>query len=440
MESNRQLAPLRESVLARVEIDPRLLMAAKAIQLMSGKNDDGTPKISDEMAIAAALYQAGTGQLVGRDFYVNDKVGRMEGYRGAARDAANRGAGELQIDYRPLTAAENAENEVKPCDVAYACEVYQLRAWRMAQKMGQPYKPITGVGVLREVEKYTNTDDWKESSSGKKYKAGLKPREQWRPITLEGGMTWAKKAKNRAYKDALRHVPGAPATVEEVLEEGALSGAEMPPEGARMGVDQAVEWVRQNAAATDGEYRQVSPEEQAATLQANVARMRGPGGNDPLGIDEQPRQVQRQPTPQEVRKPAAPAPEPPPDNGHEADAEIPMKSAEELRAIAAAADAQFEAMQSARAERAAAAPKPQPPANPAQKLAVIKSVGWALQALNLAKRQPYYQNKRGEADYGHMAASALKLGYPEIVDGNLVEVIAALEDHALAAAHEKQDA
>jgi hypothetical protein len=252
-EQTRQLARQSEGVLAQVTMDPRLLMAAKAIQLMSGKNEDGTPKISDEMAIAAALYQAGTGQLVGRDFYVNDKVGRMEGYRGVARDASDRGAGELELRYRPLTAAENAEHEIEPGDIAYACEVYQLRAWRVAQRMSVEartpctYQPITGIGVVREIEKYDrkSTQKWLESEK----RSERQPKAQWRKLDLEGGMTWAKKARNRAYKDALRHVPGAPATVDEVLEEGALQGVERPEMGARLNMDQAQEWVKQGIQA-----------------------------------------------------------------------------------------------------------------------------------------------------------------------------------------------
>jgi len=286
--SNRQLARPGESVLAGVEMDPRILMAAKAIQIMSGKNDDGSPKIGDEMAIAAALYQAGTGQLVGRDFYVNDRVGRMEGYRGAARDAADRGAGEMQIEYRQMTNDEIAENEIQPGDSTYVCEVYQLRAWKLAQSIGKPYKPIVGIGIIREIEKYDkkSTQGWNAAT---RHYDSL-PRQQWRLLTLEGGMTWAKKARNRAYKDALRHVPGVPASVDEVLEEGTLQGVELPAEGARLDMERARAWVesQRNADAVQGEFRKLTPEEQGATLRRNTAAMRGPKVDDPLGIDEPP--------------------------------------------------------------------------------------------------------------------------------------------------------
>jgi hypothetical protein len=161
-----------QQALDEAPIDPRLLMAAKAIQLMAGQDDQGYPKISADMALAAAMYQAGTGQMLGRDFYVNDKQGRMEGYRGVARDANERGVGEVQIKYRSLTAQEADDNEIKPGDVAVACEVYQLRAWERCQRLGIRYEPVVGIGILWAREKI--------NSYGK-------------PISLAGGMTWHKK-------------------------------------------------------------------------------------------------------------------------------------------------------------------------------------------------------------------------------------------------------
>jgi hypothetical protein len=235
-----------QTALDEATIDPRLIMAAKAIQLMAGQDNDGKPKISADMALAAAMYQAGTGQLLGRDFYVNEKIGRMEGYRGVSRDAMDRGVGEVQIKYRSLTAQECEDHEIAAGDTAVVCEVYQLRTWNLAQRMGQPYEPISGVGVIRKIEKFT-AHEWKESSSGKKYKSAL-PENQWKPLTLEGGMTWRKKAQNRAYKEAMRHVPGAHASAAEVLEEATIHGmTEQPPEAAHLTMEQAIAWAKQNA-------------------------------------------------------------------------------------------------------------------------------------------------------------------------------------------------
>ena len=158
-----------QTALDEAQIDPRLIMAAKAIQLMAGQDNDGNPKISADMALAAAMYQAGTGQLLGRDFYVNEKIGRMEGYRGVSRDAVDRGVGEVQIKYRSLTFQECEDHEIMAGDTAVVCEVYQLRAWRLAQSMGQRYEPITGIGVVRKVEKYDKktTERWDEGARRK---------------------------------------------------------------------------------------------------------------------------------------------------------------------------------------------------------------------------------------------------------------------------------
>lgn len=235
-----------QTALDEATIDPRLIMAAKAIQLMAGQDNDGKPKISADMALAAAMYQAGTGQLLGRDFYVNEKIGRMEGYRGVSRDAMDRGVGEVQIKYRSLTAQECEDHEIAAGDTAVVCEVYQLRAWNIAQRMGQPYEPISGVGVVRKVEKYDKKSVQRWDDSAKRYVP--LPESGWRFLTLEGGMTWRKKAQNRAYKEAMRHVPGAHASAAEVLEEATIHGmTEQPPEAARLTMEQAIAWAKQNA-------------------------------------------------------------------------------------------------------------------------------------------------------------------------------------------------
>ena len=179
-----------QTALDEAQIDPRLIMAAKAIQLMAGQDDKGKPKISADMALAAAMYQAGTGQLLGRDFYVNEKIGRMEGYRGVSRDAMDRGVGEVQIKYRSLTAQECEDHEIAAGDTAVVCEVYQLRAWNLAQRMGQPYEPISGVGVVRKVEKYDKKSVQRWDDSAKRYVP--LPESGWRFLTLEGGMTCRK--------------------------------------------------------------------------------------------------------------------------------------------------------------------------------------------------------------------------------------------------------
>jgi hypothetical protein len=267
-----------QTALDEAQIDPRLIMAAKAIQLMAGQDDNGKPKISADMALAAAMYQAGTGQLLGRDFYVNEKIGRMEGYRGVSRDAMDRGVGEVQIKYRSLTTQEAEDHEIAAGDTAVVCEVYQLRAWNMAQRMGQPYEPISGVGVVRKVEKYDKKSTQRWDDSAKRYVP--LPESGWRFLNLEGGMTWRKKAQNRAYKEALRHVPGAHASAAEVLEEATIHGmTEQPPEAARLSMEQAIAWAKQHEVAggpdwdaiEEGEFTEVKPEAPSAQDAANDA-------------------------------------------------------------------------------------------------------------------------------------------------------------------------
>lgn len=245
------VAAKAQEALDSTQLDPRLLMVAKAMQLMSGQDRDGNPNITGDLAIAAALYQAGTGQMLGRDFYVNEKVGRMEGYRGVARDANERGVGEVQIKYRPLTAEEATDHEIEAGDTAVACEVYQLRAWNVCQRMGQRYEPIVGIGVIRKVEKYDKKSTQKWNDNERRYVQ--LPESGWRLQTLEGGMTWRKKAQNRAYKDALRHTPGMPASPEEVITEAAMTLDELPPEAARLDMAQAMAWVAEHGAAGDDE-------------------------------------------------------------------------------------------------------------------------------------------------------------------------------------------
>ncbi len=244
-----------QNALNETQIDPRLAMAAKVIQAMAGLDKDGKPAISADMALAAAVYQAGTGQVLGRDFYLNEKVGRMEGYRGVARDAIERGVGEVQVEYRSLTAEEAEDHEIQPGDTAVVCEVYQLRAWRMAQGIGKRYKPIEGVGVVRKIEKYDRKSTQRWNDGQRRYEQ--LPESQWRPAQLEGGLTWRKKAQNRAYKEAMRHVPGGLASAAEVLEEGTMGGmVEQPPATAKLTMDQALAWVREHMAddAKEGEF------------------------------------------------------------------------------------------------------------------------------------------------------------------------------------------
>lgn len=278
------LSPVRQepapSVLAGVPVDPRIATAAKAIQLMNGRNEDGSFRIDEPLAIAAAMFQVTTGQVLGRDFFINAKFGRIEGYQGVERSATRRGIGEVEVRYRRMSPEELEDNEVRPGDTAVICEIYQLEVWRKKQQLGLPYSPILGVGLIREQEKFTNTDRWEERTSAAgtqvNVKVGLKPRDEWQPVQLELGMTWHRKAKNRAYKDALRHTPGAAASGAELIAEaaGEIDGFELPPAAAVLTPGQANAWVEKQRAAAAQRARtpgQVAADQDA--LHAQAARV-----------------------------------------------------------------------------------------------------------------------------------------------------------------------
>jgi hypothetical protein len=123
--------------------------------------------------------------------------------------------------------------------------------------------------VIRKVEKYDKKSTQKWNDNERRYVQ--LPESGWRLQTLEGGMTWRKKAQNRAYKDALRHTPGMPASPEEVIAEAAASLDELPPESARLDIAQAMAWVAEHGTAgddepdgvTEGEFKEQSAAQQA---------------------------------------------------------------------------------------------------------------------------------------------------------------------------------
>lgn len=235
-------------------ISPEIIALTQAFLMAS-------PEITLPQAVKAAYFFHNTGQVEGRDSYIGT-TGRvtgkvLEGYRGVARDAAERNVGEVQIKYRPLTADEATWNDVQPGDLARACEVYQLRAWRIAQTMGQPYEPIIGIGIV---------------------KPGEKVDRDGKPIPLIGGMTWGKKCQNRAYKDAMRHVPGMAINGAEVLEDAEERDIHVEvPQGAQLTREQAIALVAEAERLSIAPPQPMSTEQATATLAQNNARTRGTG-------------------------------------------------------------------------------------------------------------------------------------------------------------------
>jgi hypothetical protein len=78
---------------------------------MAGQERDRAPNISGDMALAAAMYQAGTGQLLGRDFYVNDGSRTGDGFTTAVGDNLNSGKSpdKPMKSLRGLLAAHNLD-------------------------------------------------------------------------------------------------------------------------------------------------------------------------------------------------------------------------------------------------------------------------------------------------------------------------------------------
>ena len=95
--------------------------------------------------------------------------------------------------------------------------------------------------------------------------------------------------------------------------------------------------------------------------------------------------------------------------------------------------------------RSADAPQPTSAARPANgngapkpangnvtplKQAIIKTPKFPQHAQTLADEFPAYRGNTGGADMGHILASMVKLGYPELTDANIADAFAALRQHA----------
>lgn len=67
---------------------------------------------------------------------------------------------------------------------------------------------------------------------------------------------------------------------------------------------------------------------------------------------------------------------------------------------------------------------------PTGKRPPVKGGGWTSAATQLSEKEPYYQAANGSPDFFHMLGAAGKIGYLEINDANLADVIADLEGYA----------
>lgn len=197
---NDPVAQMRMALIANADKD----MALRIFSILASYP---TKKpITFEQAFAAYVYEVKhPGQQLGRDFYIEPSIGLMPGYPGIEKDTVARKAGHLDVRYRVMTHEELEENEIKPGDSTAVCEIYQLDIWERMRRMGLRYQPIIGFGIVRDKEKWV-TEDWVGEWPNRK----KVPLKEPKPVELSGGYTWHRKARNRAYKDALRHTPGLP--------------------------------------------------------------------------------------------------------------------------------------------------------------------------------------------------------------------------------------
>jgi hypothetical protein len=183
------------------QINPDLAQEAMAI-IMSRPVDQYNPPLQPARAVAAALHQRATGQVCGRDFFVDNRMGLVPGYRGRIREASDRGIDDYIDEYRPFTAQENEEHEIQRGDTAKVCELHIPSRAKLCRDMGIMYKPVIGFGIVRAREKKNGRGE---------------------PIELTGGYTWDRKARNRALKDALSHA-GYAKTAREVIADAQARG------------------------------------------------------------------------------------------------------------------------------------------------------------------------------------------------------------------------
>lgn len=245
--TSRALAPAQGQQTALAQLNPQ---AQAFIDTL--KNSDATlgkrvleivlsqpanKPLSAPRALAAAMYEReNPGRKLGRDFYVDEKMGIVASYQGEKKDAEDRT--EFYTQYRSLTREENEEHEVKPGDTAIACEGYQFALMRRLQAASIRYQPIIGIGIVRKFEKFADTSVWDE---GRRRMVKV-PEERWGPpLDPPTGKSWRWKAEQRSYKDCLRHMPGIrAATVADILEDAEDEGIDMDlPEGAHLSREQA---------------------------------------------------------------------------------------------------------------------------------------------------------------------------------------------------------
>ena len=262
------------------DLDPSL--ATRVIAIMAGAPADRP--LTVDKAFAAASYEAKTGAVVGRDFYVDSKLGNIPSVRGIEREVSSV-SGDYQVSFRPPRneELEQVDPPLMPGDMLYVCEITQLAVYKqvlqiqalekqVSGKISTVYLPIVGIGVLREKERFTGTRKWDDFTNS--YQAV--PKDKWVPLDLSPNFSWDKKVRIRAKRDALKKIPGFGATVREVIEEAESEGIDMDlPNDGHVSIEQAHELARQRRqeAARRAENENLSIEEQRRQMEERRREM-----------------------------------------------------------------------------------------------------------------------------------------------------------------------
>lgn len=364
------------------QLEPELARRAMAI-IMSMPVDQWHPPLNPARAIAAVLYEQQTGQVCGRDFFADNKMGLVPGYRGRIKEASDKNITDYIDDYRTMRGDERAEHGLQPGDDAVICELTLPHRHKMCREAGIPFKPIIGIGIVRASEKINR---------------------EGKPIALQGGYTWNRKARNRALKDALSHA-GYAATAREVIEDAQLGGYNLGLDEGDLGKldrDQAV-YVTKRAADKEQAAKRVA-EAAAEHLLSQVDQPdEAPEEGEFIVEDEQP-EPEPAPAPA-VLQPAT-----------KASGAWPQSSLLDMPDEQHAATAPAEPSQ------------PRRTGSEPAKQAILRTPAFAAQVRDF--HEPYYMTSTGTPDTGHILASAARLGYPEITNENLAGLWQALKQHA----------
>jgi len=167
------------------------------------------------LAIGCYFYElANPDERLDRDFFLDKTMGIVPSYQGVAKQSQRRGVGTVDYDYRPMTADEKDEMDIEEGDSGIVCIATQVEVKAKMELLHQTYHPILGFGIVKNKDKWTDEkwEGWGDNRRKVKLPAPIK-------VELSGGYTWGRKARNRAKKDADRHIPGMPQSNVEFIED-----------------------------------------------------------------------------------------------------------------------------------------------------------------------------------------------------------------------------